>query len=69
MRTAARWRYAPYMLTALLASAVMVATPALGEAAPDFSVTDVDGNALQLSRLVEERTVLLVFFPKAFTPG
>jgi|GEM_PF-2990027 len=57
------------VLTALLTSALLAATPAAGEVAPDFSVKDVDGNALQLSQLVEERTVLLVFFPRAFTPG
>jgi peroxiredoxin len=57
------------MLSALLASAVLAASPAVGEVAPDFSVKDADGNALQLSQLVREHTVLLVFFPKAFTPG
>jgi peroxiredoxin len=54
---------------ALLASAMLAASPVVGGTAPDFSVTDVDGNALQLSRLVEDQTVVLVFFPKAFTPG
>jgi len=57
------------MLTALLTSALLTATPAVGEVAPDFSAKDVDGNPVQLSHLVQERTVLLVFFPKAFTPG
>jgi hypothetical protein len=36
----------------------------LGEVAPDFAI----GNT-SLYRLLEERSVLVFFFPKAFTPG
>ncbi|MEN9800577.1 MAG: hypothetical protein RL653_4274 [Pseudomonadota bacterium] len=57
------------MLAALLASAVLATTPAMGSVAPDFSVKDVDGVQVQLSEWVKQGTVILVFFPKAFTPG
>jgi peroxiredoxin Q/BCP len=57
------------MLAALLASAVLAAAPAVGEVAPDFSVKDVHGAQVQLSEWVKQGTVVLVFFPKAFTPG
>ena len=40
-----------------------------GDTAPDFDVTDTDGNRLALSALVERGPVILAFFPKAFTPG
>ena len=49
--------------------AVMAATPEVGELAPDFTVKDVDGHELTLSKLVEEGPVILAFFPKARTSG
>lgn len=39
------------------------------ELAPDFTALDTDGNTLTLSELVKDRTVVVAFFPKAFTPG
>jgi peroxiredoxin len=36
----------------------------LGDAAPDFAI-----GKDRLHRLLEEREVVLFFFPKAFTPG
>lgn len=57
------------MLAALLASAVLAAVPAVGETAPDFSAKDVDGAQVHLSEWVKQGTVILVFFPRAFTPG
>ena len=41
----------------------------VGSTAPDFSATDIDGEELSLSSLVEKGPVILAFFPKAFTPG
>ena len=55
----------PPLLTALLAAS----TPNVGDEAPDFTVKDVDGNELTLSKLTERGNVVLAFFPKAFTPG
>lgn len=56
------------ILSAALALSLL-ATPAVGDTAPDFKVTDVDGKVLQLKTLVERHMVILAFFPKAFTPG
>jgi peroxiredoxin Q/BCP len=56
------------MIGALLTLALL-ATPKVGDLAPDFKVKDVDGNVLELKTLVEHHTVILAFFPKAFTPG
>ena len=53
------------ILTGLLASA----TPKVGDVAPDFTVTDTDGQKITLSEAVKEGTVIVAFFPKAFTPG
>jgi len=46
-----------------------VSSPAVGDTAPDFDVTDTDGNRHKLSEMVEGGAVILAFFPKAFTPG
>lgn len=56
----------------LLAAALALslsATPKVGEVAPDFTVKDVDGKELTLSKLVEQGPVILAFFPKARTAG
>lgn len=53
------------MITGMLAGDV----PKEGETAPDFTVTDTDGNTWRLSEQVEKGPVVLAFFPKAFTPG
>jgi thioredoxin-dependent peroxiredoxin len=39
-----------------------------GQAAPDFTLPDQDGNAVVLSQL-RGKTVVLYFYPKADTPG
>jgi thioredoxin-dependent peroxiredoxin len=39
-----------------------------GQAAPDFTLPDQDGNPVALSQL-RGRTVVLYFYPKADTPG
>jgi peroxiredoxin Q/BCP len=39
-----------------------------GQAAPDFTLPDQDGNAVALAQL-RGRTVVLYFYPKADTPG
>jgi peroxiredoxin Q/BCP len=39
-----------------------------GQAAPDFTLPDQDGNAVTLSQL-RGKTVVLYFYPKADTPG
>ena len=39
-----------------------------GDAAPDFTLLDQDGNEVKLSKLRGE-TVVLYFYPRADTPG
>ena len=52
-----------------IVAALLSTTPAVGDVAPDFTVKDIDGNELTLSKLVEAGPVIVAFFPKAFTPG
>lgn len=56
-------------MLAPLVAALLSATPAVGELAPDFTVKDIDGKELTLSKLVEQGPVIIAFFPKAFTGG
>lgn len=39
----------------------------VGDVAPDFELRDQNNQRVKLSRLLEERQVLIVFFPLAFT--
>jgi peroxiredoxin Q/BCP len=41
----------------------------VGDKAPDFTLTDTEGNQVTLSKSLESGPVILFFFPKAFTPG
>ena len=40
-----------------------------GDNAPDFTLTDQDGNDMTLSKLLEDGPLLLYFYPADFTPG
>jgi peroxiredoxin Q/BCP len=61
-------------LSLLLVALIAVATPAaaqelrVGGAAPDFSLKASDGKTYTLSGL-KGKTVVLAWFPKAFTSG
>lgn len=55
--------------TALLVTALLGATPKVGDVAPDFTATDTDGKVYKLSEFVKEGPVIVAFFPKAFTSG
>lgn len=57
------------MMLGVLMGLFTAAAPAVGDVAPDFTVKDVDGVELSLSKLTEQGPVVLAFFPKAFTPG
>jgi peroxiredoxin Q/BCP len=41
----------------------------VGQRAPDFSLTDSEGKTVTLGQLISRGTVLLAFFPRAFTGG
>lgn len=44
-------------------------TPRQGEWAPDFSLTDLEGNSIRLSDFRGLKNVVVYFYPKDFTPG
>jgi peroxiredoxin Q/BCP len=52
----------------LLGAAVSAAELNVGDAAPEFSLPGTDGKAYRLSDL-KGKTVVLAWFPKAFTSG
>ena len=52
-----------------LIAVLAAAAPEVGQVAPDFTAQDTDGVTRKLSDLVKDRTVVVAFFPKAFTPG
>ena len=41
----------------------------VGDAAPDFSLTDTEGNAVKLSDFKGKKSVVLAFYVLAFTGG
>ena len=45
------------------------ASPAVGDAAPDFTLPSTDGTEVTLSSFAGQKNVVLAFFPKAFTGG
>lgn len=53
----------------LLTGVLAAATPKVGDVAPDFTAVDTDGQSHTLSEMVKNGTVIVAFFPKAFTPG
>jgi peroxiredoxin Q/BCP len=40
-----------------------------GDVAPDFSLTDFEGNVVKLSDFKDKKKVVIYFYPKDFTPG
>ncbi len=57
------------MLSTVLLLTLASANLKVGDVAPDFTVRDIDGKDLTLSKLVAEGPVVLAFFPKAYTGG
>ena len=55
---------APFLAMLLGAGALKV-----GDRAPDFTLPDTEGRTVTLSKELEKGPVILIFFPKAFTPG
>ena len=41
----------------------------VGSKAPPFRVKDTEGNVLELQELCALGPLVLIFYPKAFTPG
>ena len=63
------------MLTLFLSSLVILTAaeagsrPGPGDAAPDFTLPATDGSNVSLADFKGKKTVVLAFFPKAFTGG
>ncbi len=57
------------MTTPILAVLLGAAALKVGDKAPDFTLPDTHGVPVTLSRLLEKGPVILLFYPKAFTPG
>lgn len=57
------------MIATLLSTLLLHTIPVAGAVAPDFTATDSDGNVHHLAEMVEQKTVIVAFFPKAFTGG
>ena len=41
----------------------------VGDRAPEFTLSDTEGHQVTLSKELVRGSVVLFFFPKAFTPG
>ena len=57
------------LTTFLLMLAGPAGRPEPGEIAPDFKLPSSAGGSVSLSELRGKKTVVLAFFPKAFTGG
>lgn len=57
------------VLLLLMSSAALADPPAVGSAAPDFTLPSTSGKPIQLSKLRKAGPVVLAFYPKAFTGG
>ena len=57
------------LLPLLVALAAPGGRPQVGDAAPDFKLSGSDGQTVSLAAYKGKKTVVLAFFPKAFTGG
>lgn len=53
----------------LLAQAPVSTTLKVGDTAPDFTLPSTDGGKVHLADYIGKSTVVLAFFPAAFTGG
>ena len=57
------------MLVSVPALAKAPTGPGVGAPAPNFTLTDSEGQTFDLHAATKKGIVVLAFFPKAFTPG
>ncbi|MBV9156077.1 MAG: redoxin domain-containing protein [Acidobacteriaceae bacterium] len=57
------------LVAALLAQAPPSSTLKVGDTAPDFTLPSTDGGDMHLADYIGKSTVVLAFFPAAFTGG
>ena len=57
------------LVTGPAAEEALISRPVPGESAPAFEAAATSGGTLSLASFKGKKTVVLAFFPKAFTPG
>jgi peroxiredoxin len=57
------------MVVLAVAAAAVGGSPRVGQPAPDFDLRDQNGRFVRLSDFRGKKTVVLVFYVRAFTPG
>ena len=58
-----------FKATLLAAALFLLVGVGVDDTAPDFELQGSDGNTYKLSELIEDRAVVLAWYPKAFTSG
>ena len=69
MRINRRLALAGAIGASLLAQAPPSSTLKVGDKAPDFTLPSTDGGTVHLADFIGKSTVVLAFFPAAFTGG
>ncbi|MBV8553228.1 MAG: redoxin domain-containing protein [Acidobacteriaceae bacterium] len=69
MRLAALLALAGSITVGLFAQAPPSSTLKVGDKAPDFTLPSTDGKSVHLADYIGKSTVVLAFFPAAFTGG
>ncbi len=64
-----RMRLVAAVVALLLSPLAAAAMPAVGDKAPDFTLTDQHGKAVHLGAYRGKSSVVVAFYPMAFTPG
>jgi peroxiredoxin len=69
MRISRRLAVAGAIGVRLLAQAPPSSTLKVGDKAPDFTLPSIDGSTVHIADYIGKSTVVLAFFPAAFTGG
>ena len=69
MRITRRLAVASAIGVSLLAQAPPSSTLKVGDTAPDFTLPSTDGGTVHIADFIGKSTVVLAFFPAAFTGG
>ena len=62
-------RLATALFLLVLSPLAAAAMPAVGDQAPDFTLTDQHGKPVHLKAMLGKGNVVVAFYPMAFTPG
>lgn len=69
MRTVSRLMIASALGVCLFGQAPPSSTLKVGDKAPDFTLPSTDGGSVHLADYIGKSTIVLAFFPAAFTGG